>query len=77
MAKRVTRNNIVKAVGSKHLELVRGAGYHYFVYDNPAKPSLYETRSVMSFDLGQTQKDFDFWVSEARGFLDHVEGRVG
>lgn len=71
---RVTRNNIIKAVGSRHLELVRGEGYHYFVYD---KPGVYDTRSVMSFHLGGTQKDFDFWVREAREFIDDVEGRVG
>lgn len=71
---RVTRNSIVKAVGSRHLELVRGNGYHYFIFD---KPGAYETRSVMSMDLGQTRKDFDFWVREARDFLDYVEGRVG
>lgn len=56
------------------VELVRGAGYHYFVYDNRDTNdgvAVYETRSVMIWTTAQLTPAQ--WLEEAQAFADAME----
>jgi hypothetical protein len=61
---------VIKAIGSDKLELVRGRGYWYFIYDDVAK-GLYDTKSVYVMHL--RDMDFDQWVSDGREFVAKME----
>lgn len=51
---------------SRKLELVKGEGYFYFVYDDPSA-NIYQTYSVMVFSLNQLRQDQ--WISSAIDFM--------
>lgn len=57
-----------EATGCPDIELFRGDGYHYFIFDLfPRGVKVFETHSVMVNrinDLG-----LESWVAEARDFL--------
>jgi len=59
-----TNKRIQKVLGTTQMELVKGDGYLYFVYDDGGKG--YDTRSVMVPYL----KDLPLarWVDEAKDF---------
>lgn len=68
--KTTSTKQVIKAVGSDKLQLVRGAGYWYFIYDDVAN-GIYETTSVMTMRLG----DFtvEEWAADGREFVAKVE----
>jgi len=67
--KRITVKQVLKAIGSDKLELVKGNGYWYFIYDDVAK-SRYDTHSVYTMLLGD---DLAFWVEEGKEFVAKME----
>lgn len=67
----VTVKQILSKLASKRLNLHRGNGYQYFVYDDPAH-NIYKERTINVNRLNDLS--LDQWVQEGRDFLDHVEG---
>lgn len=61
-----TINKIIQTQVSPYMELVKGEGYFYFVYDNGPK---FETKSVCTFRLNNLT--LDMWIDDARDF--HAE----
>lgn len=57
---------ILKAINCDKLDLARGEGYWYFVYDDTSK-KLYETHSVYCCYLNQMT--VDQWVEEGKDFV--------
>jgi hypothetical protein len=57
-----------KAINHPNVELVKGEGYFYFVYD---KGDVYETRSVMVNSLNELP--LDQWVEEAKDLIAELE----
>lgn len=55
----------------KHLELVKGEGYFYFVYD--AGPYEYETHSVPVYRLNDLTEEQ--WDEVAANFVANVEAK--
>lgn len=66
MAARITLARIQRAIerAGIPLELVRGAGYQYFVHDPEGQPDLYRDHSVMVCYLSQLT--IEQWLAEAR-----------
>lgn len=67
-------NKIRKAVEPAmvdHLDLVKGDGYMYFVFDDDVH---FQTHSVMT----QSMNDFtmDMWVAEAKDFIANVQEEI-
>lgn len=56
-------NNEIRAITSQYIELVKGEGYYYFVYDNGRR---YSTASVYVNTLNQLP--LETWLYEARCF---------
>lgn len=65
----LTSKQIIKAIGCKHLELVQGNGYWYFVYDD--KAGKYESESVAVLRLSHA--DMAFWVAIGKDFVARME----
>jgi hypothetical protein len=66
MASLAQINQKIKATISPQIELVRGEGYHYLVYDNGA--DIYETESIyVPYTNIYTLKE---WVKEAQDFFE-------
>lgn len=65
----LTTRKIIKKIGCKNLELVRGEGYWYFVYDD-TETGKYKTLSVMTMYLGD---DIEYWVSQGKEFVLKME----
>lgn len=61
---------VLHAIGNEHLDLVRGRGYWYFVYDDGVK---FKTHSVYTMRLS----DFtvNAWTDEGREFLARMESK--
>lgn len=70
MAKATSAKQVIKAIGNEHLELVRGNGYWYFVYDN-AEKHAYDTKSIYTMYLSHTP--LEQWVADGREFVEHME----
>ena len=62
---------IINLIGSDKLELVRGSGYWYFVYDDLLKPNRYDTQSVYTMYLRDLS--IDQWVEIGKDFVKHME----
>jgi hypothetical protein len=63
---------VLAAVGNEHLDLVRGHGYWYFIYDDVAK-GRYDTKSVYVVLLRQLS--IDQWAAEGREFVTELESK--
>ena len=61
---------VLYAVGNEHLELVRGNGYWYFIYDDAAK-GRFNTTSIYTMYL----RDFtvNAWADMGREFVAKME----
>lgn len=57
-------------IGNKYLDLVRGKGYWYFVYDDGVK---YDTKSVYVVLLRQLT--INEWAVEGREFVTRMESK--
>ena len=64
-----TVKTILKHIGEPNLELYKGRGYFYFVYDNGDK--IYEERCVMVTALNHLS--LDSWVYEGKRLVDSVK----
>lgn len=69
---RRTAKDILDAVGEPHLDLQRGQGYWYFVYDDGAE--TFETHSVFTPRL--SDGSLDMWIREARTFLEGLQNSI-
>lgn len=73
----ITTKQILKEIGCPHLEIVRGMGYWYFVYDTYVLTNAltysgrYETRSVMLKNLNHMT--LEQWVEDGKLFVKDVE----
>lgn len=68
---RFTTKSVTKAIreaGHPYVELVRGNGYHYFVFDDGKR---FETESVMTMRL--TSATLDQWVEWGLKFAEQIE----
>lgn len=61
-------NNELRAITSQYIELVKGQGYYYFVYDDGRR---YSTASVYVNTLNQLS--LDTWLFEARCFYATIQ----
>lgn len=61
-------NDEIRAITSQYIELVKGEGYYYFVYDNGRR---YSTASVYVNTLNQLS--LDAWLFEARCFYATIQ----
>lgn len=59
-----TKQDVISAIGDSRLELVRGSGYHYFVFDGDGQ---YETKSL--YIPYFNSYPFARWVREGQEFL--------
>ena len=64
----LTTKKILKSIGNEHLDLQRGRGYFYFVFDDGVR---FETRSVTTNSLSALP--LSMWLFEARVLLDSLE----
>lgn len=60
----LTRKQILKAVGNEFLQLHKGNGYFYFVYDDGKT-----FKSEMVFVMLLNDLSLDRWISEAKAVL--------
>lgn len=65
----VTRKQVLKQIDCPKLELVKGDGYWYFVYDDVAN-NVYETRSVYTMYLNDMT--LVQWVEEGSGLVNDI-----
>lgn len=70
---RLTLKAVNAALRAKGLrvELVRGEGYHYYVFDDGER---YETNSVMVYRLNM--QTLDAWIAGAQTFVDEINERL-
>lgn len=64
---------IIKQIGCPHLNLYRGEGYWYFIYDNLSNGGVYDSHSVYVMRLNDM--GLDRWVDEGKAFVKKVEGQ--
>lgn len=62
---------VIKAIGNESLNLYRGEGYWYFVFDNVER-ALYDSESVYTMRLNDMA--LDRWVEIGKAFAAKVEG---
>jgi hypothetical protein len=69
----LTAKKIIKAIGHPHLNLYRGEGYQYFVYDNGKSDNemIYGDQSVYVYRLNMCS--LDWWVKEGKDFIKQIE----
>jgi len=63
---------VIKAVGSDKLDLVRGNGYWYFIYDDPVR-GIYDTTSIPTMQLRNFT--IEEWAADGREFVAKMEKR--
>lgn len=64
----ITTRKILKAIGCPILNLYKGEGYWYFVYDDLDR-NVFETQSVYAVRL--SDMSLETWVQEGREFVQH------
>lgn len=64
----ITTRKILKEIGCPILNLYRGEGYWYFVYDDLDR-NMFETQSVYTVRLSDLP--LEIWVREGREFVQH------
>lgn len=69
MATQLRTINRVLSGENPNIELVKGEGYFYFIYDDGDKN--YETLSVMVYGLNM--QSLDRWLSDGREFIKKCE----
>lgn len=68
------KRQIIKLIGSDKLELVKGDGYWYFVYDDFQAKGLYETSNVNVFLLNHLS--VEYWVQLGKDFVKEMENPI-
>lgn len=61
---------ILKTLDNPLIDLVRGSGYWYFVYDDPAN-NIFETHSVYCCYL--LDLSLKSWVEEGQSLIDQIK----
>lgn len=64
----ITTRKILKAIGCPILNLYKGEGYWYFVYDDLDR-NVFETQSVYTVRLSNLP--LEEWVREGKEFVQH------
>lgn len=67
----ISSRQILKEINCKLLDLQKGYGYWYFVYDD-VENNIFKTRSVPSMYLNQMP--LSIWVEEGKDFVKEVFG---
>ncbi|MAW27130.1 MAG: hypothetical protein CL498_03965 [Actinobacteria bacterium] len=69
----LTAKKIIKEIGHPHLNLYRGEGYQYFVYDNgkDGGDMVYGDYSVYVYRINDLS--LDRWVSEGKDCIKQIE----
>ena len=69
----LTVKKIIKAIGHPHLNLYRGEGYQYFVYDNGKEGDdmVYGDYSVYVHRINDLS--LDRWVAEGKDCIKQIE----
>lgn len=69
----LSTSKILRKIGCKQLDLIRGEGYWYFSYTDQVDGKLvYDTHSVMEMYLGP-DKYMSFWVAEGKEFAEKMK----
>lgn len=66
-----TVTRAIRAAGHPEVELVRGEGYHYYVFDDVAA-NIYETESVMEMHF--TNITHERWIADGIAFAERIKG---
>ena len=70
-ARAATRAAILKGIACPKLDIAKGEGYVYFIYDDePA--GLFDTHSVMVPRFNELS--LEAWIEEGRAFVARMEG---
>lgn len=69
----ITAKQIIKAIGSQHLNLYRGNGYQYFIFDDKAR-NFHECHSEYTMRLNDYP--LDCWVEIGKSFVDECEAKI-
>jgi hypothetical protein len=70
MSNKTPKRAVMRALNCKFLDLVKGDGYWYFVYDDEEN-KVFETHSVMTMRLNDMP--VEEWVNEGRAFILETE----
>lgn len=70
-SKATNSKQIIKLIGSDKLELVKGEGYWYFIYDDIDAKNLYDTESVYTMYLNSMS--IEIWVEIGQKFVARME----
>lgn len=62
---------IVKAIGCPHINLYRGEGYWYFIFDDLAATGRYDSESVYCMRLNDMS--LERWVESGKSFVARME----
>ena len=74
MTNATNTKQIIKLIGSDKLELVKGHGYWYFIYDDLEAKNLYSTESVYTMYLNSCS--VDYWVNVGKDFVSRMEKEI-
>lgn len=67
-------SQVLTEIGNKHLTLVNGNGYWYFIYDDEAK-GWYDTKSVYTMRLSDL--NVNDWAADGRELVAKMEQNNG
>lgn len=65
-----TVTKAIRAAGHPEIELVRGEGYHYFIFDGVEAHNVYETESIMCPYFND--QAHDTWIAQGIDFAKRV-----
>jgi len=69
MTKATGAAQVIRKIGNKHLNLYKGEGYWYFIYDDVANEK-YDSHSVYTMYLSHLT--LEQWVEIGEGFLEKM-----
>lgn len=69
----LTAKKIIKAIGHPHLNLYRGEGYQYFVYDNGKEGDDMVWMDYCVYVNRLNHLSLEQWVSEGNNCIKEVE----
>lgn len=67
---RLTVKRVLKELACKKLDLAKGEGYWYFIYDDIPN-NIFETHSVYTVQLNALS--IEQWKSECAAFFEHLK----
>lgn len=67
----ITTAQIIKMIGCDKLELCKGDGYWYFIYDDLLETGLYGDKAIPVNNLNHMS--IDQWVAEGQELIDEIK----